>query len=165
MFSPKHLLVVALLLAVSNLHFEALADDPLGGVKPPQNVSKCDTSCQQPAPPYGDPGYVAPPLSPPPPPPSPPPTGYSIYSAPPPPHKSSQSKCPPAPGAPTPPYYSYYGPPSNNYGPPSPYYAYSPPGVYTPVPYGQGTRSASQILPILAPVMMLFSSFICFLKI
>ncbi|CAJ1971514.1 unnamed protein product [Sphenostylis stenocarpa] len=44
------------------------------------------------------------------------------------------------------------------YGPPNPYYA--PPNPYTYVPYGKGQGPASMILPFLAPLIMLFSSFI-----
>ena len=93
------------------------------------------------------PSYEAPPPPSQPPPPS---SGYSIYGAPPPPspHKSGQSKCPPAAGVQccTPPAPYTYG------------YGYGPPNPYTYVPYGEGQGPASMVLPILVPLIMLFSS-------
>ncbi|XP_054797502.1 leucine-rich repeat extensin-like protein 1 [Prosopis cineraria] len=141
MSPAKYLLLVAPVVAVVVLFSvcEVSGDD----VIPP----KCDPPCQvlpPPTPPLsGDPSYGAPP----------PPYGYSIYDAPPPPHKGSgQKKCPPA--APQvqccPPPYPYY-----THAPPFPYYTYAPP--YTYVPYGEG---GSLLVPILASLMMIFSSFI-----
>ncbi|KAK7305255.1 hypothetical protein VNO77_43157 [Canavalia gladiata] len=43
--------------------------------------------------------------------------------------------------------------------PPAPY-TLPPPYPYTPVPYGQGQLSASMLLSLLVPLMMLSSSFI-----
>ncbi|KAJ1410796.1 putative extensin-3-like [Sesbania bispinosa] len=142
--AAKFLVVVAValwLLSVSDFHFEAYGDvipSPTACVSPP---------CQQFSPPVsGYPSYGAPP------PPSPPPSGYSIYGSPPPPKEAGQSKCPPAAGVQccTPPAPYLYG-----YAPPN---TYAPPNPYTYVPYGEG--SASMLLPILLPLMLLFSSFI-----
>ncbi|TKY57400.1 leucine-rich repeat extensin protein 3 [Spatholobus suberectus] len=135
MFPAKFLavVVVALWLSESNFHGDALGD-----VTPTPPLS-----------------YGAPP---------PPSSDYSIYGSPPPPHKSGHSKCPPATGVqcctpPAPYTYGYgYGPPNPYYAPPYPYYA--PPNPYTYVPYGEAQGPASMILPILVPLMMLFSSFI-----
>lgn len=98
-----------------------------------------NSPCQQASPPPVS-GY--------PPPPSPP-TGYSVYGPPPPPPEAGQSKCPPtAAGVQNPP-----APPYNTYG-------YGPPNPYTYVPHGGSQASASMLLPILVPLMMLSSCFI-----
>ncbi|XP_028752917.1 extensin-2-like [Neltuma alba] len=136
--SPARYLLVAAALLFSVC--EVSGDDSV----PP----KCVPPCQQLPPPdpplSGYPSYGYPPPS----------SGYSIYGAPPPPHKDpGQTKCPPA--APqvqccNPPYpYYTYAPPNT--------YIYAPPRPYTYVPYNEGGRL---LVPILASLMMIFTSFI-----
>ncbi|KAG4961831.1 hypothetical protein AAZX31_14G013500 [Glycine max] len=145
MFGAKFVavVVVTLWLSKSNFNFEAYGD-AVGDVIP--TPTSCE-NCQVTPPPSGYPSYEAPPPPSQPPPPS---SGYSIYGAPPPPspHKSGQSKCPPAAGVQccTPPAPYTYG------------YGYGPPNPYTYVPYGEGQGPASMVLPILVPLIMLFSS-------
>ncbi|KAJ1441236.1 hypothetical protein SESBI_01371 [Sesbania bispinosa] len=132
------MLVVVLWLSLSNFAFEASGDISGDVIPSPNpiacvNCSKCEYPCQQPSPPLP---YGAPP----------PPSGYSIYGAPPPPQEKDNTKCPPAAGV-------------QCCTPPAPY-TFSPPNPYTHVPYDEDQGSASTILPILVPLMMLFSSFI-----
>ncbi|KAG5002106.1 hypothetical protein JHK87_023178 [Glycine soja] len=142
MFPTKFLLVLTTIwFALSNFAFKASADDVTQTPITCLNCSKCEYPCQQqPSPPLP---YVAPP-----PPQSPTPYGYSIYGAPPPPKEKEKdpSKCPPAAGV-------------QCCTPPAPY-VFSPPNPYTPVPYGEGQRSASMLLQVVVPLMMLCSSFI-----
>lgn len=135
MLPTKYLPLVAVLLLLSV--FEASGDDVLPPPSPPLS---------------GYPSYGAPP----------PPTtpfGYSIYSTPPPPvarESAGQSKCPPAGAG----VQCCTPPASYTYEPPNPY-TYAPPNPYTYVPYGGGENLAPRLLlPILAPLMMLLSSFI-----
>ncbi|RDX67219.1 hypothetical protein CR513_53929, partial [Mucuna pruriens] len=128
MFPTKFLLVLTLWLPLSNFAFKASGDDDVTQFPAAcLNCSKCEYPCQQhPSPPLP---YGAPP----------PPSGYSIYGAPPPPPKEKDkdkdpSKCPPAAGV-------------QCCTPPAPY-TFSPPNPYTPVPYGEGQRSASMLLPM-----------------
>lgn len=136
MFPTKFLLVLTtILLALSNFAFKASGDDVTQSPITCLNCSKCEYPCQQqPSPPLP---YGAPP----------PPYGYSIYGAPPPPKEKDPSKCPPAAGV-------------QCCTPPAPD-TFSPPNPYTPVPYGEGQRSASMLLQVLVPLMMLFSSEFC----
>ncbi|TKY47036.1 hypothetical protein E2542_SST29090 [Spatholobus suberectus] len=136
MFPTKFLLVLTLWLPLSNFAFKASGDDVTQSPTACLNCSKCEYPCQQqPSPPLT---YDAPP-------PPPPPSGYSVYGAPPPPQEKDHSKCPPAAGL-------------ECCTPPAPY-TFAPPFPYTPVPYGEGQRSASMLLQAVVPLMMLFSSF------
>ncbi|ESW14414.1 hypothetical protein PHAVU_008G279100 [Phaseolus vulgaris] len=164
MFGAEFLTVVVItlwLLSESNFDFKAYGDALADVITTPtcENCpkTKCDDdpSCQQVTPPLSAyPSYGGA---------SPPPSGYSVYGVPPPPppHKTGlgQSQCPPAASVqcctPPAPYTFGYG---YGYGPPNPYYA--PPNLYTYVPYGKGEGHASMILPFLAPLITLFSSFI-----
>ncbi|ESW18638.1 hypothetical protein PHAVU_006G057500 [Phaseolus vulgaris] len=148
MFSTKFLVVlITLCLHLSNYAFKASGDDVTPNVNTPTpclTCSKCEYPCQQEPPP--------PPT--PPPPPScapPPPYGYSIYGAPPPLKEKNPSNCPPPPPSP---------PAGVECCTPAPPYNFAPPNPYTPVPYGEGQRSALMLLQVLVPLMMLFSSFI-----
>ncbi|QCD78152.1 hypothetical protein DEO72_LG1g1782 [Vigna unguiculata] len=133
MFSTKFLsILITLCLYLSNHGFKASGDDVTESPITCLNCSKCEEEpCQeQPSPP------------------PPPPYGYSIYGAPPPPKEKKPSKCPPPP------------PPAADVECCTPAAPFSPPNPYTPVPYGEGQRSASMFLQVLVPLMMLFSSFI-----
>ncbi|KAK7387174.1 hypothetical protein VNO78_27740 [Psophocarpus tetragonolobus] len=136
MFPTKFLLALTIWLSVSNFASKASGDDATKSPITCLNCSKCEYPCQQqPSPPVT---YATPP--------PPPPYGYSIYGAPPPPKEKDSSKCPPAASV-------------QCCTPPAPYY-FAPPNPYTPVPYDQAPHSASMLLPVLIPLMMLFSSLI-----
>ncbi|KAK7289586.1 hypothetical protein RIF29_03334 [Crotalaria pallida] len=135
----KFLLIVSLWLSLSNFPFEAYGD---ASAAPCLNCSnKCEYPCQQPSPPNPEySSFEAPP----------PPSGYSIYQAPPPPppHEKGQSKCPPAPAPP-----AAVGVQCCNTSAP---YIYAPPNPYSYVPYGEGQSSASTLVPVLVPLVLLF---------
>ncbi|KAE9598543.1 hypothetical protein Lal_00021015 [Lupinus albus] len=143
MLPPKFLLVIAIVslwLSLSNFPFEAFGDfSPTTCF----NCSKCEYPCQQPSPPIpASPSFENPP----------PPSGYSIYQAPPPPppQEKSHNKCPPGAAG------------VECCTPPAPY-IYAPPNTYTYVPYGDGQGSASTLVPVLVPMMLLFPYFILLL--
>jgi len=147
MLGTKFVAIVGIalwLLSESNFDLTAYGDALADVIPTPTSCENC---------PSDYPSYGGPP---------PPPSGYFMYGVPPPPpppHKTGQgqSKCPPAGSVqcctPPAPYTFGYG-----YGPPNPYYA--PPNLYTYVPYGKAHGPASMILPFLAPLITLFSSFI-----
>ncbi|XP_027341159.1 formin-like protein 20 [Abrus precatorius] len=131
MEKQKFLMVVTLLLPLSNFAFEA-SRDVTSSSNACLNCSKCEYPCDQSS-------------SPP-----PPPSAYYLYGPPPPPppQEKEHSKCPPPPATGV-----------QCCTPPAPY-TLAPPNPYTPVPYGEGQRHASMLLPVLVPLMILFSSFI-----